>query len=216
MKNWSYWLPDVLPHVVGCPIPIAEHEIKRSAQSFFRESKSWRVEVGPFSVTANQETVSISAGSADLEILEVEPSSVYYDGDRLTSVTPQVLGNSFCQNWRDERGQPERFYFLSPEEMRLYPIPNVNATTGIACRVHVLPSDDATGIDDAVARKFREPIYIGARARLMLYPNVAWSNPNMAAVYGQAFATAVSKAKEEAARAYSQARITAYSRSKWC
>ena len=27
-QAWSTWLPDVLPHVPGCPVLVAEHEIE--------------------------------------------------------------------------------------------------------------------------------------------------------------------------------------------
>lgn len=216
MKLWSYWLPDVLPHVPGCPVPIAEHEIKRAAQAFFRESRSWRIQSDPFAVAADQEVVAIAPVDPELELLEIDDSSVYFDGQQVFPVTPQELARSFPDDWREDRGTPRQFYLLQPEQMRLYPIPVANAASGIECRMYVVPNDDSTGLPDDVARKFRDAIYLGARARLMLYVNVAWSNPNMAGVYGGAFASAVANAKDEAARAYARARITARSRSKWC
>lgn len=216
MKPWSYWLPDVLPHVPGCPVLIAEHEIKRAAQAFFRESRAWRIQSEPYTVVAEQETVLITPADAELELVEIDDSSVYYDSQQVYPVTPQELARSFPDDWREDRGTPRQFYLLQPEQMRLYPIPIADATTGIVCRLYVTPSDKATGLPDDITRKFRDAIYLGARARLMLYTNVAWSNPNMAGVYGGAFASAVANAKDEAARAYARARITARSRSKWC
>ena len=98
--------------------------------------------------------------------------------------------------------------------MRLYPIPTDPAATGLRLRLIVAPSDDAAGLPDDQAVKFKDVIQVGAKSRLMLYPGKTWTNAELAAVYGQAFNQLVAQATAEAARAYAQARLPA--RVNWC
>jgi hypothetical protein len=55
MSLWSAWLPDVVPHLPECPIPVIEHELRRAAQLFFEGSRAWRIYVPAIAVAANTE-----------------------------------------------------------------------------------------------------------------------------------------------------------------
>jgi hypothetical protein len=103
---------------------------------------------------------------------------------------------------------------MVPGEIRLYPVPIADAVTGVTMRLSVAPSEGSTGLPDDLAIRFRDEIHVGAKARLMLYPGRPWTNPDLGAVYGQAFDSLVGTATAAAARSYSDARIP--SRMKWC
>lgn len=212
MQAWSTWFPDLLPHVPGCPQILAEHELRRAAQVLMRRTRAWRIDEAARPVVAGQATVSVAPTSAELELVRVE--AVWFDGKPLEPVTDDVMDALYSHDWRSDTGTPSRFLQWVPGEIRLYPLPDANAVTGVTLRLSVAPSESSTGLPDDLAIRFRDEIHVGAKARLMLYPGRPWTNPDLGAVYGQAFDSLVGTATAAAARSYSDARIP--SRMKWC
>lgn len=212
MKLWSTWLQDVRPHVPGCPDLLAEHELRRCAQEFFRRSRAWQVRIpAAIAVTAGTSTVTIATGDAAQDLLRVE--SIRYDGKELEPVAQDALDKSFGDDWSTHTGFPNRFLQLTPGSVVLYPVPDVDAVTGVTARLSVTPSESSTGLPDDLAIKFYEPIHIGARSRLMLYPGKPWTNYDLAAVYGNAFTDMADAANVQASMSFSRARLA--SRATW-
>lgn len=212
MKAWSYWMPDLLPHVPGCPQVLAEHELLRAAQAFFQQATAWRVDEAPVAVAAGTAEVSVAPSDAGMELVRVD--ALWYDGEKLDPIAPKTLDAQYASDWQTHEGTPTSYFQVVPGVVRLYPIPIAASVTGLKRRLIVAPSDTATGLPDDLAQKYRDEIQVGAKSRLMLYPNKPWTNDGLAAVYGQAFSILVAQASVAAARAYVQARIP--SRPRWC
>lgn len=212
MQAWASWFPDLLPHVPGCPQVLAEHELRRAAQVLMRRTRAWKVDVPAVAVSAGQDVVTVAPPSADHELVRVE--AAWYDGRPLEPTTAEVLDALYADDWRAHTGTPSKYIQIVPGEIRLYPVPVANAVTGLSVRLSVAPSETAAGLPDDIALRFRDEVQVGAKARLMLYPGRPWTNPELAAVYGQAFDSLVGTATAAAARSYSDARIP--SRMKWC
>jgi hypothetical protein len=212
MQAWASWFPDLLPHVPGCPQVLAEHELRRAAQVLMRRTRAWQVDVPAVAVVAGQATVSVAPTSAELELVRVE--AVWFDGKPLEPTTAEVLDALYADDWRAHTGTPSKYIQMVPGEIRLYPVPVADAVTGLSVRLSVAPSETAAGLPDDIALRFRDDVQVGAKARLMLYPGRPWTNPELAAVYGQAFDSLVGTATAAAARSYAQARIP--SSVKWC
>lgn len=212
MKLWSAWLPDLLPHVPGCPTVVAEHELRRAAQAFFQQTRAWQVILPAVAVAANQAEVDVTPTDTTLDLVRVQAAA--YDGKPLGKQTAEDLDAEFSDDWTAHTGTPGDYIQLTPNVLRLYPVPTVAATTGVKVRAAVAPSHTSTGLPDDLADRFWDEMHAGAKARLMLYPGKPWTNTELAAVYGQAFTNMVATATAAAARAYGQARIPA--RVKWC
>lgn len=212
MKAWRTWFPDLALHVPGCPNVLMEHELRRAAQAFFRQTRAWKVDQALKPVAAGADVVPITPDNADQELVRVE--GAWWDGRSMSPVTPEVIDREFVQEWQGHTGTPEHYMELAPGELRIYPIPQADASQGLRLRLSVAPSDEATGLPDDIAVRYRDEIHVGAKARLMLVPGKPWSSPDLAAVYGQAFAGMVAKATVRAARAGVGARIP--SSPKWC
>lgn len=213
MKAWSYWLPDLMPHVPGCPQVLAEHELRRSAQAFFIQTRAWKVtESASLPVAAGQDEVTIAPSDAGQDLVRME--AAWFDGVKLTPSTATQLDADYGDDWSVHTGTPDRYIQDTPGVLRLYPIPMAAATTGLKVRLSVAPSESSTGIPDEMAVRFRDEIHVGAKSRLMLYPGKPWTNLEMAAVYGQAFNNMVAIATTAAARSFGAARIP--SRVNWC
>jgi len=212
MKAWSYWLPDLMPHVPGCPQVLAEHELRRAAQAFFRQTLAWRVDEAPRAVAMGTDEMSVAPTDAGLELVRVD--AIWYDGKKLDPITPETLDAQYVDDWQAQVGTPTNFLQVVPGVIRLYPVPLVDAVTGLKLRLIVTPSDASAGLPDDIALKYRDEIHVGAKSRLMLYPGKPWTSPELAAVYGQAFNALVNQATASAARAFVQARLP--SRVNWC
>lgn len=212
---WSVFIPDVLPHVAGCPVALAKHEIKRAAQAFFQGSRAWQVTLPtPFAVAADQSEVTIATGSVEYDLVRVEKA--WFDGRPLDVVTADVLDQSFGDDWQSHTGTPSLVVQNTPSVVRLYPVPTDAAATGIKCRVSVKPAETATGIPDDMYVRFKDAIITGAKSRLMLYPEKTspFADPKMGMALSSAFDVMVSNARLAAARAYGRGRIP--STPSWC
>ncbi len=212
MKAWSYWFPDLLPHVPGVPEVLAEHELRRSAQAFFQNTMAWRVVEDPRDVAAGTVEVPVLPLDAGLDLVSVD--AAWYDGKMLNPIAPETLDEQYHDDWHDHTGTPTKFFQVEPGVVRLYPVPRVDSVSGLKLRSIVCPSDTATGLPDEMATKYRDNIHVGAKSRLMLYPGKPWTNPELAMAYGRAFDAMVNKTTAAAARAYVQARLP--SRVNWC
>jgi hypothetical protein len=212
MQAWASWFPDLLVHVPGCPQVLVEHELRRAAQVLMRRTRAWKVDVPAVAVSAGQDVVTVAPPSADHELVRVE--AAWYDGRPLEPTTAEVLDALYADDWRAHTGTPSKYIQMVPGEIRLYPVPIADAVTGVTMRLSVAPSEGSTGLPDDLAIRFRDEIHVGAKARLMLYPGRPWTNPDLGAVYGQAFDSLVGTATAAAARSYSDALIP--SRMKWC
>jgi hypothetical protein len=211
-KAWSYWYPDLLTHVPGCPNPLADHELLRAAQAFFKESRSWQDTLPLIPVAVAQASIAITPPDAGQELVRVEQA--FYDGLPIGVTTSEVLDSTHADDWTLHTGTPNKIYQLTPGVVRLYPIPVAAATSGLKLRVSLRPSESATGLADEMATKYRDEIHLGAKARLMMYPGKQWTNLDMAAVYSTAFDNVIGRANLSAARSFAAARKP--SRPKWC
>lgn len=212
MTLWSAWFPDIAPHVPGCPTAIIIHELRRSAQEFFRRTQAWR-EVQFFPVAALQSDVSILPDDKTLDLVRIR--TVYFDKKRLVPTTYETLSQLFTDQFLSHTATyPGEYYALEPGVLNLYPTPINAAVDGLTVMMAVTPGESSTGLPDSIALKYRDTVIAGAKARLMVYPNKPWTNMDMAGVYSQKFATEADKFTADAARSFSNARIPA--RPTWC
>lgn len=207
---WSDWFKDLLPHVPGCPNILAAHELRRAAQAFLDQTRAWQVTQAAATVTAGQTIETISVAGADL----VRVEKAWYDGKPMDIKTTEDMDASYADDWQIHTGTPSCLLQLTPGVLQFYPIPTVDATTGLKLRVSLKPNETATGVPHDLAMKYRSEILAGAKARLMLYPGKPWTNGDLAVISGGAFDAGVGKANLAAARSFGRGRIAA--RPKWC
>lgn len=211
MKAWSAWLPDVLPHVLGCPNIVAEFEIRRAAQDFFQRTKAYQVYVTT-PVIAGQAFVEPLVNDTNVNMIRVENAS--YDGERLAPITKETLdADQHMNDWATRTGAPRNRLQLTPGVIRLYPIPEINAKTGVLSRISVAPSNESVGILDEMFYQYLDEIKAGALSRLMIYPEARWQNAQLALIYEGKFTSAIDAVHHQAARSFSNGRIA--SRPKW-
>jgi hypothetical protein len=212
IKAWSYWYPDVLPHVPGCPNPMVDFQLRRAAQAFFKDTRAWQVTQPLVAVAALQSSVVVLPADSGQELVRIEQA--WFDRAPIGPTTADTLDRQFVDDWTLHTGTPNKVYQLTPGTVRLYPLPVAASVTGLKLRLSVRPSDSATGLDDEMAVKFRDDIANGAKAKLMMMNKKSWTDMDMAGIYSAAFDAACGSTSISAARSFGSARKP--SNPKWC
>lgn len=208
MATWDKWLPDVLPHVPGCPIPVVHHELRRAAQSLLSKARAWKRTLPAVAVIANNPNVNLTPETpAEQKI--VRPEAAWYDSVRLTPTTDEELDASAGEDWANHTGTPTHYLMMTPGVVTLYPKPTANSITGLKVRVSLCPSDNATTIPDDLALLYSDEIAMGAKARLMMYRNKPWTDANVGMVLEASFKIAIDSAASRASRSLAGGRIAA-------
>lgn len=209
--EWAAWFPDLLPQVPGCPNIVARNELRSAARVLLSESRAWTAILPVQAIVIDQDTLTLDLTGAELVRIE----EAWYDGTPMdVQTTPEALSAALGDDWRVQTGTPTAVLMDSPEVVRLYPVPNADATTGLKLRVALQPSKTATGMPGDLARRYHEQILAGAKARLMLMPGKPWSNGDLATVQAAVFNQGVDRANLDAATGFGRGRIQG--RVRWC
>lgn len=211
-KAWDAWLPDVLPHVAGCPSVLARHEIKRAAQAFFRDSFAWRSALDPVSVDAGEPEMRVLSDTSGTEIVRIEQAAL--GSSELTPLSLGAVKENIGPDWATQTGTPEAVTATTPATIRLVPYPIEAIADQLLLTVSLMPSDAATGIPDELYTRYREIIADGAKSRLMLIAGQPWANPEMGAALASRFEAGISSGRTDAGRAHMRA--TPRSRPSYC
>jgi hypothetical protein len=205
-KAWSTWFPDLQPHLPECPTPIIEHELKRAAQAFFTGSKAWIITPTETAVAADTAEVAVALGDATVEMVQILKG--WYDSANLDILAVGDLDARYVDDWTEHTGSPTDMVQMSPFSVRLYPIPEVDASTGLKVRVAVRPSESSTGLPDDIAAKFRDAMITGAKARLMLYPGKPWTNVELGAAMSALFEQQIDSARLAAFKSFGRGSLS--------
>lgn len=204
MKAWSFWSPDLLPHLPECPIPVIERALLRAAQDFMSTSRVWKIVLMPIAVPIGTTTITVPMDN-DKDLIRVEEA--WLDGQKLNLVTPDELDGDYNDDWSLHTGTPIDLVQFVPGIVALHPKPLAVATTGLKLKVSARPSESAVGITDEIAAKYRNALECGALAKLMMMPNKPWTNLELSAFHMQNFNMVTAKATVDAARGFNQGRI---------
>jgi hypothetical protein len=204
-KAWSYWYPDLVPQLTGCPDPVIDYELRRVAQDFFERTRAWQVIQAPVAIAKAQALVNIVPADPGQELVRIERA--WLDGRPINVTSADTLDARFPDDWSTREGTTTDLVPLSPGVMQLFPLPAAAASTGLKLRLSVRPSDTATGIQDDMAVAWREALACGCRGRLMLQADKPWTNTTMGPLDTSKYEAAVAKANLKAALAYAGGRI---------
>lgn len=185
----------VQPEVPGCPDPNIERAIVFTADEFLRYSHAWNVTSDPFVLEdgVSDYDIDIMPGS-----LPISVSKVWTQSLELAPVTMDQLA-LVLPNWQTATSTEPRYYNMVKGfgTMTVYPIPAEPLTTQLTVQAVYTIKNTSTTVPDQIVDHYLETISAGAKARLMLMPGVAWSNPQLAAMYRQQFAVGMSNARIE-------------------
>ncbi len=177
----------------GCPYPLITDAVISTLIRFCREAEVWRYKLDNVDLTIStaEYTFSPPAGTRIHRILNVSDSN----GVSLTEKNEGWLDENVT-NWRTDESDTLTYY-ASPETgtILVVSVPEADVTGGLTnIRVLLIPTRDATTVDDILYNDYRDEIVFGVKAWLMRMPNKSWTDKESAKEYEGWFMAGIKKA----------------------
>lgn len=179
----------ILPEVIGCPDPVLEQAVVQTAYEFCDKTGAWD-EV--------QDPQALVAGTGDYDI-DVPPGAilmrvrnVWIDGQAVASETFERVAVM-----SRDLGSPVYFNAaIDRAQIRLFPTPSADGGQMVVRAVYA-PAMTATSLPDFLLQRHTDAISSGAKARLMLMPNMVWSNAQLGSYHSDRFTSGIVSARIE-------------------
>lgn len=189
-------LPQLLVELPGCPESLVASALVRACIEFCRNSEAWELTLDPITLVEGEHTYDLGS-PAGAQLVTIK--NVWVGANALRPVTQADL-QRVLPDWQSALGNEPAFYMGTPDwlSVRVYPIPSSPVDTPMVVRAVFAPWLSARSLPDAIATRYFETLCAGAKATLMLVPQRAWSNPQLAVVYATQFAEGITNARNEA------------------
>lgn len=187
--NTADLLPYLLAEVPGVPDVTAKQALTMAAIEFCRETQAWSELQDPIAVIDKIHTYDLEpvTGASIVTVKQV------WAADR--ELVPVTLAKlvEVMPNWQTAQGSDPVYYNGAADwsSIRIFPTP-INANRQkLTLRVAYQPSLTATTLPDFLVNVYLEAILSGAKARLMLMPQKAWTNPELGGYHKGLFDAAI-------------------------
>lgn len=180
MADLDDFLPSMKVYAPGLSDLAAYFGLRQAAIEFCEKTRVWKFE-DTYEYSPDDGELLSPEGSVIHEIEVVK-----FDGRELRKVTPQWL-DRMVPNWRGSTetlsGAPEYVTQTVPNNIILVP----SATGELYYSLYLKPSQDCTTLPAFLADQHRETIAWGALARVLMIPNQAFTDVQMAVGFATAF-----------------------------
>ena len=182
----------VSPEVKGAPQEMVRQALVDAADVFCVESRAWS-EVQDAVLLINGEgqyEAELPNGARALSV-----KNIWCGSNKLSPVTMDQL-SVVLPDWQTATSSLPRWYCgeFDRKSFRLFPVPTL-PTTAIRIQGVFAPNESSESLPDFLWEDYRNIIFAGAKATLMLKPGMAWYNPQLAAVNASAFELGINNAK---------------------
>lgn len=181
--NLTALLPQVMPQVTGCPIPVAAHALRQAAIEFCERTRAWR-EVTTVSVTTNDGIIGAPAYATIHAIEYAQIGHTRLEPMAHVDVDNANLGLS---------GPPSHITQVSDNRLRLVPFAPCDLIvsaflkprqgTAYVAVVGGLPVDSYDVIPEFLYQSHGDVIAQGGLSRLLMRMGAKWANPQLAAYF---------------------------------
>ncbi len=174
------WFDEVVPAAQLCPNPIIRKDIVNACRDLCRRSMLWTQQLAAIDVVAGQAEYPLTVSGADL----VGVDRAQFDGKQMDPVSETALDEDTREPeyWRTRPiDVPKRYYVDAQYNIRLVYTPNASKTDALVVWAIVMPPQDAVEVPDFLYNEFKETITTGAKGRLLLRPNMPWSDTQLGA-----------------------------------
>jgi len=186
------------PSVPGCPTPIIEQYVRDAAIETCERTLAWRYE---------QPRIRLVAGAHDYAYESPSESEVHafitatVNDETLAPVTLDKIYDLYPK-WPNQpvesRAKPRHITQLDPDHFSVAPIPDSTVAYDVRMIVCLKPLRTATGMDKTVLDELENVIMHGALQHLLVLPDRAWSDRELASYHAKQF---IFKLQERRARA---------------
>lgn len=198
MKAWSEFLKDVMPHVPGCPEPVAEFALKRAAQEFFETTRLWKLWL------VDQTT---EADRTDYFLI-LEPHSQLVRLERATLDGREIevrAEEDLPADWQTYPQCVETGVHTTDRD-GLVLVPAQAADKVLKVEASLKPSDDAQGIDNLLFAHHARQIACGAVADLKGQADKTYSDPDGSLLWRSRFEGHMNVVEFQRRRGFSSSR----------
>lgn len=191
MRSLDELLHLLLPHVPGCPEPLAVSGLRQAATSFCDRTRLWR-DTSTQTVGPHQD-VAVPYGAQLRTVI-----SARFNGRLIPAVTTSELDRLYPhQDWRELEGvEPD--YLTQAAGNRLQLVPAGSGTLTLA--LELLPSIDADELPAFLVDRYHSVLIDGALGCVLQVPGQPFTNPELAMMYEGRFHRALDRHATDAQR----------------
>lgn len=217
---------DILAEAPQATVVAIQRSVRRAVREFCRKTYVLRTTTDPLLDIDEGEAEYELPAVGDREIVGIVRDGVWWrDSDpyQLVDRTEDQLDRDFLHvrtgrvdPWKTlTANRPTYFYQPLPNTIRLVPIPNADHEATLEVTYALMPSLEATEVDDFVMNRWYEHIVKGALAELFSIPQQPWSNQRRADQKRAEFDVAIAEVISErvsgfANNDYAVGRVRAY------
>lgn len=190
MKPLADFLPEVMPSVAGCPVPLIINAVRNAAIEFLKDTGLSEQAVSiPLTAGLASYVIPVAAGTVAQSFVRGVVDGAY----SVTATNPVSLHDNNA-DWRNEAGNVPNRAFIEGGLLTVTPIPSAEGAT-LSAVFTTAPARAAIEVDDFLLEDWIEGIASGALSRLMALPGYPWANPELVAYHKGKFETAKSEAR---------------------
>jgi len=195
----SAFLPDVALDSPDCPQVVIEYHAIRVLADFCTQTRYLTETLPSINVVAGTSEYALAPTVASERVVRVEKA--WFSGDELFPVDEDEL-DAEVPGWRTETGTPRLFITRQGQNgITLVPTPDASVSGALSVKVSrtidITASPLPNAFDSALYQNYGDGLACGIKAKLMLQPGKAWTNPELAVANGSAYALAIARAKAE-------------------
>lgn len=172
MVNLSQFLPRLLPHVLGCPEPVAIQALLDSAIDFCAKSGVVSVTLDPITVIGASATYELETPtSTTVNVVE----AVWYDGNKLEAAPYHIARQSL----EAVNGNPRWYvggYVDEVYSITLLPTPKETLRNGLIVRASLRPTRSAAQVHSVLFDRYADGVVQGAIAKLAAIPDQSYTD----------------------------------------
>lgn len=196
-------------HVPGCPTPILDDAILRSAEELCEKAMVWRAWLASVTTTNADRTYTLSALSG-ARIVKVH--QLLLAGKELAPYSPDEAMAHGIEYFEAADVTEEAYVMTSPEDIMLLKNPGDGAA--LRAYVQMAPDTALTNLPASVVRAWERGISAGALSRLFEMEGETWYRPNRIGPERAKFEEAIGDARSAMAHAFGRGRVRA--NPAWC
>lgn len=182
----SRWLKDTLPRTNGAVRNVVKRELSNTVREFYRDSRAWRVTVGPRNVVANRRQYILSPYDAYSEVIGVSAVSISGQAlDKLVNRSHTVSQTSSI---------PTHYFVPEPGVLELYPTPLESIPSSMFINVELIPSENVRLLPVLAGTDHYDAIFDGLLGRMYAHPAKPYTNLSGAEYHLKRFRSAIGKA----------------------
>lgn len=182
----SRWLKDALPRTNGAVRSVVKRELSNAVREFYRDSRAWRVTVGPKNVVANRRQYILSPYDSYSDVI----------GIAAVSISGQALDKMPNRSHTTSQTSSIPTHYLMPEPglLELYPTPLEAIASSMFINIELIPAENVRLLPVIAGTEHYDAIFDGLLGRMYAHPAKPYSDVTAAQYHLKRFRNAIGKA----------------------